>query len=328
MKKIHLQGSRAVLLITVTILLVICNLLFHSCTRNSQSKNSDTQDLLKNETDIFQEEDTILFRLAETMPADHPLADTMNYFANLVEQKSNGKIKIKVYYEEELGTAEEIIEQMKFGGIAMARVNALTLYESIPELGDFMEAQKTEEADLQMKWIQNERNNLLKICQTEKITPLIWYYPDKRCFYSNNRKVESYNDLKGTKVKTMESSIMSDIIKELGAEAVEMGGADIYHTLSNDDIPYAEAAFCDFLSKDYGKYIHYVMLTDSVKFPDVMIINTDSLTSLSPEEKEIIKSCAEETYSYHKNRMDLFTSKWINELKNNDKVSFCEEGVD
>jgi TRAP-type C4-dicarboxylate transport system substrate-binding protein len=56
----------------------------------------------------------------------------MEHFAALVHRRSGGKIRIRVYYEGRLGTPEEVIAQIQFGGIAMARVNGLELSETVP----------------------------------------------------------------------------------------------------------------------------------------------------------------------------------------------------
>ena len=272
------------------------------------------------------DEETVLFRLAETMPQDHPSAKAARHFAELVEKESRGKIKIRVYYDEELGSPKEIIEQMKFGGIAMARVNSLELSDAIPALRQYLLPEKYTGAGNQIESFRKSEQDLRNTCQLEKITPLAWYYPDLRCIYSSNRPIEKKADLKGAKVKTTECRVMEEIMKELGAESVGITGANLYHSLSSGDIQYAESGFCEFICRDYGKYLRYVMVTDYAYFPDVMLINTESLNSLSLSEKEILMTCAEETYEYQKKEMLAFKEHWTHELEKKDKVEFREKG--
>lgn len=270
-------------------------------------------------------EENVLFRLAETMPESHPSAKATKHFAELVEKESLGRIRIMIYYDEELGTPQEIIEQMKFGGIAMARVNSLELSDAIPALRQYLRPEKYTGAGNQIESFRKSEEILRNTCQLEKITPLAWYYPDLRCVYSSNRVIESREDLKGTKVKATECRVMKDIMEELGAEAVGVTGANLYRSLSSGDIQYAESGFCEFICRDYGKYIHYVTVTDYAYFPDVMLVNTESLNSLSPSEKEILKECARETYEYQKKEMLAFKEHWTDELEKNDKVEFREK---
>ena len=149
------------------------------------------------------DEETLMFRLAETMPKEHPSAKTMEYFADLVEERSDGKIKIKVYYDCELGTPNEIIEQMKFGGIAMARVNSLELSDAVPALRNYLPPERYTGPGNQIEWFHKSQDILRYDCQMEKITPLVWYYPDLRCFYSSNNAINNKSDLKGKKSKLL-----------------------------------------------------------------------------------------------------------------------------
>ena len=55
-------------------------------------------------------------------------------FANLVYKKTDGRIKIDVKYGAELGSEADVINQMKYGGIAFARVSCTQLAERIPEM--------------------------------------------------------------------------------------------------------------------------------------------------------------------------------------------------
>nr|MDA3812161.1 TRAP transporter substrate-binding protein DctP [Spirochaetaceae bacterium] len=65
----------------------------------------------------------IVLRLAETHPADYPTTQGDFEFAKLVEKRSNGKIKIKVYPGAQLGEEKAVIEQVQFGAIDFTRVS-------------------------------------------------------------------------------------------------------------------------------------------------------------------------------------------------------------
>lgn len=271
---------------------------------------------------------TVFFRLAETMPEDHPSSKAMNYFASLVEKESAGKIKIKVYYDKSLGTPKEIIEQMRFGGIAMARVNFLELSDAVTTIEDFLKPQSYMSADELMNRIKLSEKKLVSLCENEKITPLVWFYPDTRCFYSSNLPISRLEDIKKTKVKTTDCLIMNSIMKQLEAEAIGILRSDLYRSLSAGDVQYGESAFCEFICEDYGKYIHNVLLSDYVYLPDAIIINTDCLNTLAPEYIDIIKKCAEMTYDFQHDEMSKFHAYWIKKLEVNPKVEINGKGFE
>ena len=271
-------------------------------------------------------DETILFRLAETMPEDHPSARTMADFARLVEAESGGKIKIRVYYDGELGAPQEILKQMKFGGIALARVNSLELSDAIPPIRPYLDPDRYMGPGGQIEWFHASEDILRNTCQLEKITPLTWYYPDLRCIFSSSHPIEGRKDLEGARVKTTECLVMKELMETMGAEMVGISSTDLYRSLSSGDVQYGESGFCEFICRDFGKYIHYARITDYAYFPDVLLINTDSFNSLDPDEKRILEECAQKTYEYQKQQMLSFKEHWISQLEQDGKVDFAEGG--
>lgn len=313
-------------LILLFFTVIIFTFLMAGCSHFPNETDKYETNMKKSEYESVADDETLLFRLAETMPREHPSAKSMEYFADLVEKRSKGKIKIKIYYDCELGTPNEIIEQMKFGGIAMARVNSLELSEAVPAIRKYLYPERYSGPGNQIEWFQKSENKLKYDCQMEKITPFEWYYPDLRCFYSSNNAINSKSDLNGTKVKTTDCLVMHELMEDMGARAaVDMGRMNTYRLLSSGDIQYGESGFCEFICNDYGKYIHYVRITDYAYFPDVLLINTDSFNGLDPEMKKILESCAEETYEYQKTAMLVFKNKWTEVIEADEKVDFKEE---
>ena len=75
-----------------------------------------------------------VFLYADNQPQDYPTTLGGKYFAKLVEERTNGRIRILVYAEGALGTETEVLAQLKYGGIDFTRVSSLTAAEHIPEM--------------------------------------------------------------------------------------------------------------------------------------------------------------------------------------------------
>ena len=76
-----------------------------------------------------QIESSVVLRLSETKGADYPSNRGVQIFAAEVEKRSNGRIIIEIVDEGGLGSEKEVIEQVQFGGIDLARVSLLTMVE-------------------------------------------------------------------------------------------------------------------------------------------------------------------------------------------------------
>ena len=76
----------------------------------------------------------IILVYAENQVEDYPTTKGAYEFARLVSEKTNGRIKIVVKCNGELGDEKSIIEQLKFGGIDFSRVSISSISDDIPEL--------------------------------------------------------------------------------------------------------------------------------------------------------------------------------------------------
>jgi len=266
----------------------------------------------------------VILRLAETMPENHPSARAMAYFAEMVSRETQGRVTVKIYYNGSLGTPTEIIEQVKFGGIAMARVNVLELSEEVESIRKYFVPSNFAGGDAQIEWVRNNEETLRDECQMDRITPLVWYYPDFRCFYGTDATFLDKKDLEGKKIESSESALMAEIFRDMGIELAGSVNTNTYKSLISGNIDGAESSFSEFICNNYDQYIHFVTKNDAWCLPDVMIINTENLTSLSKEDREAVEKCAQSTYQYQKQSMEQFHKVWVETLTEEPEVSFSE----
>ena len=60
---------------------------------------------------------------AENQEKDYPTTLGGKYFAQLVEERTERRIKILVQHSAERGDETEVVEQLKYGGVDFARVS-------------------------------------------------------------------------------------------------------------------------------------------------------------------------------------------------------------
>jgi TRAP-type C4-dicarboxylate transport system substrate-binding protein len=249
----------------------------------------------------------LVFRLADPMPGDHPYARTSAYFAELVRKESRGRINIKVYYGGKLGTQEQVLEQMRFGGIAMGRISILELVQRIPSLEYDLARITVQDADSVMNWLRENRARLQFDCQTEKLVPLAFLRPDLRCIYSDSPVLSRNPVFSGMRIGTVSSHIMAGAIRRLGAVPVDIISADTYSSMRSGYMAARETAFSDFVfSADYP-FITHVILTNFLASPDLIMMSSEMLADLPAADRNLLASCAARITEYHERLMDGFT---------------------
>ena len=75
-----------------------------------------------------------VFSYAENQEADYPTTLGGEYFARLVEERTNGRIQILVQHSGKRGSESEVVEQLKYGGVDFARISLTELTDYIKEL--------------------------------------------------------------------------------------------------------------------------------------------------------------------------------------------------
>ena len=76
----------------------------------------------------------LILRYAENQPEDYPTSKAAKAFAELVAQRTDGRVKVLVYSGAELGAEQSVIQQMQFGGVDFSRVSLSQLAEYEPAL--------------------------------------------------------------------------------------------------------------------------------------------------------------------------------------------------
>ncbi len=280
--------------------LLFCSI-FISC------RNEDTTKTLN--------DDSIVLRYAESEKKGTTLADVSDYFANLVKEKSEGKIIIKVYYGGELGTEEQVLTQMQFGGIALGRVNLLAVSELVPSfISNFYNLLNMPFYNF-LNYIDNNENYNF-VFQNEKLYPLSILPSSMRCIYSDESL--DYDDYSNLKIGIDNSEMYDAFLREWGANPVIIGNIATFPSLRNGFIDARESSISAFLSSDEYPYIKEVVILDNVTLPSFIIFSNEVLNQLSKKDVDLLVECANATLEYAKKyiyQKDLAAIEKINEEK-------------
>ena len=72
-----------------------------------------------------------IIKLGHAQVTNHPVHEAMLLLAERVKEKSNGKLIVKVYPNQQLGSERELVELLQIGSLGMTKVSAATM-EGIP----------------------------------------------------------------------------------------------------------------------------------------------------------------------------------------------------
>jgi TRAP-type C4-dicarboxylate transport system substrate-binding protein len=274
--------------------------------------------------------DTVVLRYAESEKKGTYQSNLSNYFANLVKEKSEGKITIKVYYGGELGTEKQVLTQLQFGGIALGRVNLLSVSEQIPSFKSNFYPLINMPFDRMQNYIR-ESDDFNFVFQNEKLFPLTILSPGLRCIYSDEALKTSKNELDDneneleisvyskTKIGIDNSEMYKNFLSESGANPIVLGNIATFPSLRNGFIDARESSVSSFLSSDEYPYIKEVVILDNITLPSFILISNEVLNQLTRDELNLLLECANSTLKYAKNYINIEEIKAIRKI-DNDKI--------
>src|SRR5699024_12441133 len=117
---------------------------------------------------------------------------------------------------------------------------------------------------------------------------LTYYDYGSRNFYMTDGPVKEPDDMKGKKVRVMESEIAIRMVKLLGASPTPMGSDEVYTSLQQGIIDGAENNEFVLVTAGHGGATKYYSYDEHTRVPDMVIINQETLNRLTKEQKTAV----------------------------------------
>lgn len=247
------------------------------------------------------EANKIVLRLAEIHPADYPTTLGDKEFARLVEERSNGRIKIEVYFGAQLGQEKAVIEQVQFGAIDFARISISPVSEFAKELNVLQLPYIYTSSEHMWKVLESPLGDeMLKSVEKAKLVGLCWYDAGSRNFYNSKREIKSVADLKGLKIRVQQSKLMMDMITALGASPTPMDMGEVYSGLQTGVIDGAENNWPSYDSASHFEVAKFYTVDGHTRVPEITVSSKIVMDKLSKEDQELIKKAAKDSVKYQR----------------------------
>lgn len=246
-------------------------------------------------------EPDLILTYAENQASDYPTSQGAYRFAELVEERTEGRIVIDVQAGGVLGDERSIMEQMQFGGIDFARVSLSPLCEFVPELNVLQLPYLYRDADHMWKVLEGEiGDEFMAAMDGSNLVPLSWYDAGVRNFYTTDKQIRTLEDMRGMKIRTQESELMMAMVRALGADPTPMAYSEVYSALQTGMIDGAENNWPSYESTSDYKVARYFTIDEHNRVPELQLVAQSTWDKLSEEDQEIIRACALESALYER----------------------------
>jgi tripartite ATP-independent transporter DctP family solute receptor len=246
----------------------------------------------------------------------HPQVLGVEKFAELVKQKSGGKITVKPFPGGTLGPDLQVVSAMQGGTVEMNVMNASLLAGNVKEMALFdlpYLFATSKEADAVADGPVGRR--LLDKLQERGLVGLAYWDLGFRQMHTLKKPITKADDFKGMKMRVIPTPIYVEFMNATGANAVPMPFTETYTALEQGAIDGMTNPLLNITDGKYNEVSKHLTLTNHMYTPQAVIVGKKFWDKLSADEKKILQDAANETAVYQRQVARAEAAKSLDELK-------------
>ena len=237
-------------------------------------------------------------------------------FAKEVEKRTSGRIKIQPFYSGSLGGERESIEAVQLGTQELTLTSTGPVPNFVPETRildiPFLSRDKAHAHAVLDGPIGQE---LLTKFDAKGMKALAWAENGVRHMTNNRRAVNSPEDLKGLKMRTMENPVHIAAYKGFGIITTPMAFPEVFTALQQGTVDGQENPLSVIMAAKFEQVQKYMSLTGHVYSPAVILMNKAAYDKLSAADKQVFMDAAKEAVKANRARVAEDDAKGVTELR-------------
>jgi tripartite ATP-independent transporter DctP family solute receptor len=240
-------------------------------------------------------------KLGHSFTDSHPRAIAMKQFAAAVEKATGGKVAFDVYGNSTLGSEEKMliavqsgVQDIYLGALSpvAARKKELQIFDFPFLFGSDAEAAYVLDGPVGRR--------MLDSLSDMNMHGLVWAGGAFRNLSNSKRPIGTMADMKGLKVRVMQSPMALASFNAMGMNAVPMAFTEVYPALEIKALDGYEHPVVDMYANKMFEVQKYLTITNHVYTPVALVTSKKWWSSLTPEQQKTVQRVAEETRSFER----------------------------
>lgn len=274
-----------------------------------------------NQNTIAGQSDEVTLRLGQSKAGSHPVSIGIDRFAELVEEKSNGKITVDTFHDSVLGSDREVIESAQRGSLELAssstpNMTSFTNYFTAWDLPYIFE-----DKDEVYKAVDGKPGEIIRK-EMEKSGFKVIFFPDYgfRQVVNNVRPVNLPKDMAGLKIRTTNSRIEQADFREFGASPTPVAWSEVFTALQQGTVEGEGNSYSLLWDSKHQEVLNYATEVNYNYSSDIVVMNKDKFDKLPIEYQDIIMEAGVEATEWQR--------ALANEREEEAKQQFIDYGIE
>lgn len=214
--------------------------------------------------------------------------------AEEVKKRTGGQIEIQIFPLSQLGNERDLTEGVRLGTVDMTVVSNAIVANFVPEAVAFDLPYLFENQDHALRALLSPTGQqVVKLVEQKTGKVLAYYGTGTRSIFNKVRPIHVPEDLKGLKIRVLQSKVFIATLNAMGALATPMPFSEVYGALQQGIIDGAENDPASLLGMKHYEHSQYYSLTNHFVLSGYVFINWERWKQLSPEQQRILAEAAE-----------------------------------
>ncbi len=228
--------------------------------------------------------------LSSALSTQDPIVQAMQDAKQSIEQRTDGELTLNVFPNSQLGSDEDVVEQIRSGANIAILIDAGRLSEYQPELGilsapylveDYTQYEAITQSDLYNQWVESLADN-----SGLRLMNYNWFQGAREML--TKEPVEKPEDLQGLRIRTINSPVWLKTIEAMGATPTPLPWSEVYSALQLGSIDGAEAQLTAADGQRLQEVINNVALTHHIQLMSGIVTSEQWYQSLPENLRSIL----------------------------------------
>ena len=252
------------------------------------------------------------------LSADHPQGQAVTRFAELVSQRSDGKIKVKLFAGGLLGNDVSMVSSLQGGTQEMTIPDTSTLVgiAGLKEFGlinlPFL-FNSSSEADTLLDGPFGQK--LMAKLPEKGLIGLGFWENGFRQISNNRRPITKAEDIQGLKLRVIQNPLFIDTFKTLGANALPMPFPEVYTALETGTVDGQENPMATLVASKFYEVQKHAVVSNHIYSVWAFLMSKKFWDKLTPDEQKLLTEAANEATAFERQTIRAFDATALEEIK-------------
>jgi len=268
------------------------------------------------------EQKPYVMKLAHGVATSDPLHQTAEKFKELAEKYSNGRIKIELYPQAQLGDEQALVQSLRSASIQLSIIYSGNAQASTPSIGAVMLPYlytTSEEAWKGLDAVSGELSN--RMIKESGARILGFYEKGFRVLTNSKKPIKRIEDMQGLKIRVTPSDIPLQTFKAWGIDPIPMAWAEVFTALQQKVIDGQENPYTTIPSMKFEEVQKYVTEIHYMLWTGPLLVSEKYYQTLPEDIKQVLQKAGKESAEWERKLNASLTEEAIVKIKQSGMVN-------